>query len=180
MLLWWSIVDSIPSNLSFLSKKNAKTILNVGEVILGIPKDDLGDDFILEVDQYLSGLPKFFFRDIKILLFLFNSRITSIMMMRKFKKFISFKYQEKEKFLEKWAKSRVFLLRMGYLTLKSVCGWGFYCNESKVKREIPDYPGRTINREQETPTLLFGKEAWEVIPEKLLTNYVVSMKGEKN
>lgn len=168
-----------PPNLSFLSNKNAITILHVGEVVLGIPKEELGNDFILEVDNYLTGLPKFFFRDLKILFFLFNSRLMSIIMMRKLKKFTKMKKADKERFLEKWAFSRLSLIRMGYLTLKSISGWGFYCQEDKVKRHIPDFPGRTLNREQKTPTLLFGKEPWNPTPEKLNTKYIVSYEREK-
>ncbi|MHA1989380.1 MAG: hypothetical protein ACW981_01790 [Candidatus Hodarchaeales archaeon] len=171
---------SIPSNLSILSKKSSKTILHVGEVVLGIPKEELGQDFILEIDHYLSGLPKFFFRDIKILFFLFNSRLMSVVMMRKLKKFTNMKRADKEKFLDKWANSRLSVIRMGFLSLKSMCGWAFYSQEDKVKTQIPDYPGRTLNREHETPTLLFGKEPWDSSPEKLNEKYIVSFeRGEK-
>ena len=71
-------------------------------------------------------------------------------------------------------------MRTGYNTLKSISGWSFYSLEKKIIQEIPSYPGRTIGREQETPTLLEGKEPWKTTPEKIYKEFIVSLKyGEE-
>ena len=52
------------------------------------------------------------------------------------------------------------------MTLKAICGWSYYSIEENFKKEIPDFPGKTIGREKETPTLLHGKENWKPVPDK--------------
>ena len=153
-------------NLIFLKPKQAELMFDVGQTILGIPKKERGKEFILEMDRYLSGMPKFFHRDLKMLFFLVGSRISSLIWVHRFSKFQKLSSDKQEQLLEKWSKSRISLIRTAYMTLKAICGWSFYSQEEKFKQEVPDYPGRTIGREKDTPTLLFGKENWQEIPDK--------------
>ncbi|MFW9928389.1 MAG: hypothetical protein ACFFD1_03275 [Candidatus Thorarchaeota archaeon] len=170
----------IPKKLSFLSKKEAISLIHIAEIILGIPKDKLGEKFIEEADHYLSGMPKFFSRDLHLLFFLFNSRIFALIQVRRFKKFTAMNPDLKLKFAEKWAFSRIPLMRTGFNTLKSISGWAFYSLEEKIHDQIPDYPGKTLGREKDTPTLLFNKENWQSEPELMKWKYIKSSDGDQN
>jgi hypothetical protein len=145
-------------NLSYLSKNEVSTVLHIGEALLGVPQDELGIEFIQAYDEAVVSLDNFLHRDIHILLYLFNSRIMSILIGRSFKKYNSMTLEKREQYTNRWMKSKFPLFRTVYRTLQSLCGWSYYSLE-KCHEEM-DYPGHTIGREHETPTFLYGKEPW--------------------
>ena len=63
----------------FLKKKEAKVILDLGETILGVPKEELGNEFVSEADSFLETIDDFQKKDFHILLWLVNSRLTSLL-----------------------------------------------------------------------------------------------------
>lgn len=141
----------------FLKPKEVEVFYCLGETILGVPRDELGDEFINEADAFIDNLDEFLQKDIRILLILFNSRITSLIFIGKLKKFTSLSQNDREKFYKKWLLSKIPLLRTGGGALKAICGWSYYSNEKSWK-EI-NYPGKTLGREHETPTLI--DKPWE-------------------
>ncbi len=58
-------------------------------------------------------------------------------------------------YAKSWGTSRIPLLRTGYVALRSLCGWAYYSNEEHG-REV-GHLGKTLGREEETPTLLSKK-----------------------
>ncbi|MHA2090221.1 MAG: hypothetical protein ACW98K_05125 [Candidatus Kariarchaeaceae archaeon] len=145
-------------DLNFLSDKNAELITLIGETILGVPRSELGSEYVNSVDSTVWALDDYLRKDIKTLLWLFNSRVTSIIIGRSFRKFSSMQMEDREKYILKWMKSRIPILRTAYTTLRSLCGWSYY----SLQKSHPEmnYPGHTIGREHQTPTLLYGKEPW--------------------
>jgi hypothetical protein len=166
----------LTGSLSFLSKKEAEVLVTVSEIILGVPKDSLGEDFILEADRYLSGMPGFLAKDLHLLFFIFNMRLTGLLLVLRFKKFSKMNYKMKEKYFRKWIHHWIPLLRTGAIGLKSLAGWAYYSQEKNLLIEVPDFPGRTIGKEQKTPTLLFGKQPWVLGKEKLKIEFISAEK----
>ncbi len=144
------------NSLEFLSHKRLVTLEAVAEAILGVPKSELGDEFKYNVDEYILGLPSHLKKDLSLLFFALSSPFVSLFFVGRFSSFSRLSVSRRRSYLKKWSVSRIPLLRTGYAALKSLCGWGYYSQES-VHAEL-DYPGPTIGREDETPTLLYGKE----------------------
>ena len=88
-----------------------------------------------------------------------NLRILSLLYVGRLRKFESLNSDKRETFMLKMAQSRIPLLRTSFLTLRGLVSWAFY-NTVDLQAEM-DYPGDTIGREHLTPTLLFGKSAWD-------------------
>ncbi len=145
-------------SLEFLSPSRLETLEAVAEAILGVPRAELGDDFKFNVDEYIIGLPLHLQKDLKRLFFSLGSPFVSLFFVGRFSRFSRLSITQRRSYLKKWSLSRIPLLRTGYVALKSLCGWGYYSQES-VHAEL-DYPGPTIGREDETPTLLYGKQKW--------------------
>ncbi len=146
------------TDLNFLSDKNAELITLIGETILGVPRSELEPEFVNALDSVVWGLDDYLQKDVKTLFWLFNSRVTSIFIGRSFRKFSSMQLEDREKYILKWMKSRIPILRTAYTSLRSLCGWSYYSLQ-KSHTEM-NYPGHTIGREHQTPTLLYGKEPW--------------------
>ncbi len=148
-------------SLMFLKSKNFSLILKIGETILGIPEDELGEEFLREVDRIVLTFEDFLQFEIKKLLYLFNSSLTSLFISLSFKKYTGMNKENRAKYCEKWMNSKIGLLRTGFVTLKAVTAWAYY--SSTRSWEEMDFPGETIGREHLTPTLLYGKEPynWE-------------------
>ena len=144
--------------LDIMTKKEAEIVLSLGEVLLGYEQDELGSEFIAEADAFLGGLEPFLQSDLKLLLRIINMRSINFLFTGKFKKFTSQSSKSRKKLFEKFVYSRISLLRTGGSALRALCGWSLYSIE-KTWAEL-DYPGITIGREDETPTLLYGKEKW--------------------
>lgn len=154
-------MSSLNNSLTFLKSKNFPLVLKIGEAILGIPEDELGDEFVREVDRIILTFEDFLQFEVKKLLFLFNSTLTSFFIFFSFKKYTKMTIENRERYVKKWMNSRIGLLRTGYVTLKAICAWAYY-SSTKSWDEM-NFPGETIGREHLTPTLLFGKEPynWE-------------------
>ncbi len=142
-----------------LKDRETKVLIHAGEAILGVPREELGEKYLEEIDDYLSGLPPWLKKDIHLLLRFFDSRILSLFLMFKFKPFTKMSRDEKEAYLKKWAFSKISLMRSGMTGLKSLCGWGYYCQEEHWKDL--DFPGPPLGQEDKVPTLLYGKHPWK-------------------
>ena len=145
-------------SLKFLSPRRLETLEAVAEAILGVPRPELGDDFKFNVDEYVVWLPSHLQKDLKLLFSVLGSPLISLFFVGRLSRFSKLSVTRRRSYLKKWSLSRIPLLRTGYMALKSLCGWGYYSQES-VHAEL-DYPGPTIGREDETPTLMYGKEKW--------------------
>lgn len=144
-------------NLS--NNQNTKDLVYaISETILGIPKNELGEEFLQEFDRFIGTLEGYLIKNIKILLFTLNCRFSATIFVLRFKKFTDLPIEKREQYLAKWSLSRIALLRTAYVTLKALSGWSFYA----LEKSWPEfnYPGHTIGREHETPTLLYGKQPW--------------------
>ncbi len=142
-----------------LSEKESEVLIHAGEVILGVSREKLEERYIEEIDSYLVGLPPWIKSQIHLLLRMFNLRLTSFFLMLKFEPFTKMNLQEKQRFIEKWAYSRIPLLRSGMTGLKSLCAWGYYSQEEHWKDF--DFPGPPLGQEDKVPTLLYGKQPWK-------------------
>ncbi len=129
-----------------------RILLAVGETILGIPQQELGQDFVDEINRYVGSLEPYLRKDIKTLVTLFNSRISVFMKILTFKPFHTLPLDEREQYLDTWKTSTIPLFRTGYVALRSLAGWAYYSSE-KGAEEMGSY-GKTIGKEKETPTLL--------------------------
>ena len=146
--------------LKFLSKKQAQLIEHIGSTIIGVPIDKLGENYLKEIDEFLFTLPKWVQKDFKLLFWSFNSPFLRFYFMFSFRSFTKMNNKQKLKYIKKWGNSRIPLMRSGAMGLKGVVSWGFYSQNEAFLEEIK-YPGSTIGRENETPTLLYGKEPWK-------------------
>ncbi|MCY3412440.1 MAG: hypothetical protein INQ03_12455 [Candidatus Heimdallarchaeota archaeon] len=142
-----------------LSPKEREFLLALGEAILGVPKDELGDQFLHEADAFIHNLEGFLINDIQLLIKIYNARLTSFFLTCSFTPFMKKSLESRQKYCSKWIYSKIPLLRTGGTAFKAVCGWSYYGSEQSWK-EL-NYPGKTLGREHETPTLLFGKEPWK-------------------
>lgn len=149
--------DIIP-DLKFLKKKESDLLVSLGHMMLGMDEEELGSEYIREADAFITNLDDFLQADIRQLFTLFNSRVLSLILIRRITKFVDMDLEIQKKYFSKWVKSRIPLFRTAASTLRALCGWSYYSLE-KSWDEI-NYPGRTIDREDITPTLLFGKEKW--------------------
>ena len=154
-------MNSHIDSLKFLKPKNIPLILSLGEIILGIPEDELGEEYVREVDRIILTFEDFLQFEVKKLLYLFNSTLTSLLISFSLKKYTKMSMENRERYIKKWMFSKIGLLRTGFVTLKGICAWSYY-SLNKSWEEM-SYPGETIGREHLTPTLLFGKEPynWE-------------------
>ncbi|MHA2502363.1 MAG: hypothetical protein ACXAE3_05825 [Candidatus Kariarchaeaceae archaeon] len=143
---------------SVLSDKDTGIILALGEMILGYTPEELGDEFVKESDQFLGGLDEFLQSDLKRLLKIINSPVTNFLFTGSFRSFVKQPVESRRKLYNKFVYSKISLLRTGSAALRALCGWSLYSLDMSWK-EL-NHPGITIGREDETPTLLFGKEKW--------------------
>ena len=146
-------------SFKFLKHKEKDFLLSLGEALLGYTKEELGDEFLMEADGFIDNLDDYLQKDLRLLIAVFNARLTSFIFTGSFSKFTSKSLEKREKYYLKWAESRIPLLRVGGTAFKAVCGWSRYGTEESW--EEMNYPGKTIGREHLTPTLLEGKSAWE-------------------
>lgn len=149
-------------SLLFLKTKDIETLLYVGEVILDIPKQKLGLSFVTKIDTFLHSLTRdtpHLTKDLRLQFNSINSRLIAFLLVRRFSKFTNMKSSMRERYLQAWMKSRIPLLRKGFVAFRGLCGWGYY-GESDVQKEV-GFLGLPLGREHETPTLLYGKKAWE-------------------
>ncbi len=144
--------------MQFLSGNKSQIVMALGEVVNGVPREELGNRFLKEADSFIMNLDDFLRKDLGTLLHLFNSRIMVLLLTGKFKNFTSMDMEEGGRYISKWSGSRIPLFRTAAKTLAAVAGWSYYCNDSAW--EEMNYPGKTIGREHLTPTLLYGKEPW--------------------
>ncbi len=133
-------------------EKQNELLLCIGETILGIPAENLGDDFIQEINRYVGLLDDYLIKDLKNLVTMFGSRAMVFMRLFKFKKFVGLSPTDRLRYVKSWGTSRIPLLRTGYTALRSLCGWAYYSNDDHG--EELGHLGKTIGREKETPTLL--------------------------
>ena len=148
------------TTFKFLNKKKATLLEHIGSTIIGVPIDQLGDRYIEEIDEFLFTLPKWVQKDFKLLFWSFNFPFTRFFFMFRFTSFTKMNEDQKMKYIKKWSKSRIPLMRSGFMGLKGAVCWGFYSQNKAFLEEIK-YPGKTIGREHETPTFLYGKEPWK-------------------
>ncbi len=134
-------------------------LVHAGEQILGISREELDEKYLQEIDAYLQGLPKWLKTQIHLLLRVFNSRLLSLILSFKFKPFTKMNADEKGRYLKKWAFSKIPLMRSGMTGLKSLCAWGYYCQEEHWKDF--EFPGPPLGQEDKVPTLLYGKHPWK-------------------
>jgi len=146
-------------DLDFLERADIEVVLHLGQMILGIDTEELGPEFIVEADAFIANLEEFLQDDLKQLLGLFNSRLIAFLLMGTFKHFVDMTPEQQATFYNKWVYSRLGLFRTGASTLKALCGWSYYSLEKSW--EAINYPGKTIGREDKTPTLLQGKQPWQ-------------------
>src|SRR3970040_1999446 len=88
--------------LKFLSKKQAHLIEHVGSAIIGTPIDQLGDDYIKEIDDYLFTLPTWVQKDFKLLFWSFNFLFLRFYFMFRFTSFTKMNYKNKMTYMKKW------------------------------------------------------------------------------
>ena len=141
---------ALTSYLSFLSPSETQVVMCAGEALLGIPRRELGDDFIAEFDRIAAGLESFLRADLHHLLLLLN--VASL------GRFTRMEVSRRERLLAGWGHSRIPLLRTSFVTLRSLSAWSWY----SLRKSWPelDFPGETIDKEHKLPTLLFGKSPW--------------------
>lgn len=141
-----------------LNNKQREFLLTLGEALLGVPQEELGEEFVLEADAFIENLEDFLQRDIKLLISIFNSRFFSALLTGSFSKFNQKSLEKRQSYYMKWVKSKIPLLRTGGTAFKAICGWSYYGTEHSW--DELNYPGTTIGKEHLTPTLLYGKEPW--------------------
>lgn len=134
-----------------LKQSEVETLFAIGEVIIGASREELGDDFISEIDGFVGNLDDYLIADIHKLLFLFNSRLLSLITFSGMTKFTKKSLEAKEKYYQKFVSSKIPLFRTLATTVRAICGWSYYSNEN-VWDELK-IPGKTLGREEETPTL---------------------------
>lgn len=156
------VIKTEKNQLKFLSKKQAKLLEHIGARIIGVPIDQLGSDYLKEIDDYLDTLPKWVQKDFKLLFWSFNFPFTRFYFRLRFTSFTKMKPDQQTNYLKKWGSSRIPLMRSGFVGLKGVVSWGYYSQNKEFLEKI-QYPGSTIGRENITPTFLFGKEPWKQI-----------------
>jgi hypothetical protein len=144
------------SQLTFLKKKEVPKILIMGETLLGVPVEELGEDYVYEFDRTITNLDNFLHKDIRTLIWIFNSRIAALFVGMSIKPFKNMNPTKRENYMKKYMKSRIPIFRTIYVTLKALTSWPYYTSE-RGEAEV-DFFGPTIGRENELPTLLFGKE----------------------
>ncbi len=140
-------IDLEKLNLAFLKEKEVRTVLNIGEIFLGVPKNELGWEFIQAFDDTAIGLDKFLHKDLHTLLWLFNSHLMSLFLKLSFHRFDSMSKTNKELYVRKWMTSPIPILRTGFRTFQALSGWSYY----SLEKSYPEmkYPGHTIGREHE-------------------------------
>lgn len=148
------------STFKFLSTKQANLLEHVGSAILGVPIDKLGDRYLEEIDYFLDSLPDYVQKDFKLLFWSFNFIFLRLYFTFKITSFTKMNDAQKIKYLKKWGRSHIPLMRSGVVGLKGVVSWGYFSQNQEFLDEIK-YPGSTIGKEDKTPTLLFGKEPWK-------------------
>lgn len=153
-------MSSAQHQLKFLKKKQVTLLEHVGSAIIGVPIDQLGDRYIEEIDEFLYTLPPWVQKDFKMLFFSFNLIFIRLYFTFKITSFTKMNENQKMKYIKKWSRSRIPLMRSGIIGLKGVVSWGYYSQNEGFLQEIK-YPGKTIGRENVTPTHLYGKEPWK-------------------
>ncbi|RMG37814.1 MAG: hypothetical protein D6732_06155 [Methanobacteriota archaeon] len=133
-------------------EKHRRRLIAIGEAFLGIPPEDLGEDFVQEMDRYVGLLDDFLIKDIKTLISLFGSPIMVFLRTGRFKSFENLSLDQRVRYAKGWGTSKIPLLRTGFTALRSLCGWTYYSNEEHGA-EV-GHLGKTLGREKETPTLL--------------------------
>jgi len=147
------------AELNILQETDYPLLWSLGELILGIDQEELGEEFIFEADAFISNLDDFLIDDLTRLLKLFNSRFVAMLRVMKFTKFVDMDRELKKEYYQSWTNSKIGLLRTGSSTLRALCGWSYYSLEKSW--DDLEIPGKTLGREDKTPTLLEGREPWE-------------------
>jgi len=144
--------------MHFLDEKMSRVVIGLGETVNGVPKDELGDLYLKEADEFIMNLEEFLRKDLKTLFGMFNSSLMAFFFTGRVTRFTNMDQDRKERYFKKWSGSRIPLFRTAAKTLGAIAGWSYYCNETAW--EEMNYPGKTIGREHLTPTRLYGKEPW--------------------
>ena len=144
------------NKFNFLKKKEVTKFLLIGDTLLGVPEEELGEDYVYELDTIITSLYDFLYKDIHTLIWLVNSRLAGLMIGRSFKPFKKMSSAKRESYMEKYMKSRIPIFRTMYSTLRALTSWAYYT--SVQGEEDVNFPGPTIGREHELPTLVYGKE----------------------
>ncbi len=149
-------IMALATGLSFLSTREVKVVMCAGEALLGVPRKELGGDFVAAFDRVAADLEDFLRSDLHKLLLLLNVVTLG--------RFTRMEASRRERLLAGWGHSRIPLLRTSFVTLRALCGWSWY----SLRKSWPEleFPGETIGRENELPTLLFGKSPWTPPPSK--------------
>ncbi|MCE7733295.1 MAG: hypothetical protein GPJ54_00360 [Candidatus Heimdallarchaeota archaeon] len=152
--MWSPDIDY--SQLTFLKKKEISKILVIGETLLGVPEEVLGEDYVYELDRIITSLDDFLYKDVHTLIWLVNSRFAGFTIGRSLKPFKKMTSAKRESYIEKFMKSRIPIFRTMYGTLRALTSWAYYT--SVQGEEDVKFPGPTIGHEHELPTLAYGKE----------------------
>lgn len=151
--------------LKFLKQKDVEPLLWAGSIILGVPKEDLGSQFITNIDILLfdiSNSATHLVNDLRLQFYSLNSRLLSLVLVRRVSKFINMNDKTKQRYLEAWMNSPLSILRKGFVSFRGLCGWGYYGQENVQKHDM-QFSGMPLGREHETPTLLSGKKPWSFL-----------------
>ncbi len=144
---------------NFLKQKEIPIIYASGETILGVPRAELGTEFVNEFEHVINSFESYLQKDVHTLFILLNSRILALFFVGTLTPFSRMPQYKRDKYLKKMMLSKIPLFRTAYSTIKALCGWSYY-SLKKTWEEL-DFPGETIGREHLTPTLLKGKKPWE-------------------
>lgn len=150
----WHLTQ-LPSDLKFLTHKDAELLKALANPILSKSDADLDSNYVAHIDEYLFKLPSHLQSDIKMLLRILNMPGALFPFVFSFKKFTDLREAQQRKLLKKWMNSPIPLLRTGYSALKAICAWGYYSREP-AQDEI-GYLGPTVGNESKLPTLLNGE-----------------------
>jgi hypothetical protein len=121
--------------LKTLSKYEFKNIKNVMEIV--IPKEGFPSIGSKEagvsnfIDVFLSELPKVYCYFIRVFFLFFE--FAPIFFIFKFKVFSSLSHSEKERYLKTYEHSRLYLFRMAFTMIKTLCCFGYLRNEEVRK-----------------------------------------------
>ena len=86
----------------FLKPKEKDFLLSLGEALVGYTREELGDEFLMEADGFIDNLDDYLQKDLRLLIAVFNARLTSFFLTGSFSKFTSKSIEKREKYYLKW------------------------------------------------------------------------------
>jgi hypothetical protein len=143
----------LDSNYIFkvFNKKHQLVLKKIGSVILGVSEDELPSDYLEELDDYVLKLDNYLRADLTKMLTLFNTRLLSMITISGWTKFTNKSLTQQEKYYNKFLNSKLPIFRTIATVLRSLVSWSYYSSE-EIWDDL-DLPGKTIDREEITPTL---------------------------